>query len=42
VGEGDDVEAEVEISSVGLWEGVREVEVSRRNSSGSEGEGEGG
>ena len=42
MGAGEDVEAEVEISSVGLWEGVREVEVSWRYSSGSEGEGEGG
>lgn len=36
------MEADVEISSVGLCEGVREADVSRMNSSGSEGEGEGG
>jgi hypothetical protein len=42
VGAGEDVAVEVEISSFGLCEGVREVDVSRRNSSGSEGDGEGG
>lgn len=35
-------DVDVEVSSVGRWDGVREVGVSRLNSSGSEGDGDGG